>query len=440
MDTNRPTLAAHALPVTEDALFSKVAWRLLPILFVSYVVAYIDRVNVGFAKLQMLGDLHFSAQVYGFGSGIFFVGFLLFEIPSNLLLYRFGARAWLARIMITWGLVSVLTLFVRTPMQFYAARFLLGVAEAGFLPGVVYYLSQWFPPHRQGRVMALLITAAAAGGVIVGPLSGWIMDAFSNSATLRNWQWLFLLQGLPAMVVAYLLWRVLPDRPDTVEWLDASEKAVLQSLVSGTQHHLPRKDKIAEVLRSANVWWLALVLLALNLGIYAVIFWTPTIIRDAGITNLSHIGYLAALPYVASAAAMLLLGRSSDFFGERRWHLALSCLGGAVGLVLTAFAASTPLRIAGVTLATAMFIGSTPLVWALGGNFMSGRAAATGYALMNAIAALGGLFGPYAMGLAQDLSGSISIAVLAIAGCSVLGALCVLALPAEQHTAKNTTH
>ncbi|MEM5330414.1 MFS transporter [Paraburkholderia sp. JHI2823] len=430
MGTTPQSVAGSAISSMEDALFRKVTWRLLPILFLSYIVAYIDRVNVGFAKLQMLTDLNFSAQVYGLGSGIFFVGFLLFEVPSNLLLYRFGARTWLARIMITWGVVSVLTMFVHTPAQFYTVRFLLGVAEAGFLPGVVYYLAQWFPQYRQGRVMSVLITAAAIGGVIVGPLSGWIMAAFSHSSGLRNWQWLFLLQGAPAMVVACLLWGMLPDRPDTVAWLDAREKALLQSLVEGAQRHLPRKDRIAEVLRSANVWWLALVLLALNLGIYAVIFWTPTIIHDSGVTDLRQIGYLSALPYVASAIAMLLLGRSSDRFDERRWHLALACLGGALGLVLTAVAASPQFRIIGVMLATAMFIGSTPLVWALGGNFMTGRAAATGYALMNAIAALGGLFGPYVMGLAQDLTGNTTIAVLAIACVSVLGGLCVFALPA----------
>src|SRR5690606_7357388 len=172
----------------EDLLFGKILWRLMPILFISYIVAYIDRVNVGFAKLQMLQDLNFSAEVYGLGSGIFFVGFLLFEIPSNLLLYRFGARAWLTRIMVTWGILSVLTMFFTTPTQFYIVRFLLGVAEAGFLPGVVYYLAQWFPPQRQGRVMATLVTAAAAGGMIVGPLSGWIMDVFSESQHLHNWQ------------------------------------------------------------------------------------------------------------------------------------------------------------------------------------------------------------------------------------------------------------
>jgi len=422
-------------PEMENALFRKVLWKLLPILFISYIVAYIDRVNVGFAKLQMLEDLNFSAQVYGLGSGIFFVGFLLFEIPSNLLLYRFGARKWLARIMITWGIITVLTLFVRTPMQFYTVRFLLGVAEAGFLPGVIYYLAQWFPQHRHGRVMALLITAAAVGGIIVGPLSGFIMDVFSDSTTLRNWQWLFLLQGLPAILLAFVLWCMLPERFEVVAWLDAREKALLYALVGQAQRHLPRKESIAEVLRSANVWWLALVLFALNLGIYAVIFWTPSIIQESGVTNLRNIGWLAALPYVASAIAMLALGRSSDYFGERRWHLALVCLGGALGLLLTALAASAQFRLIGIILATAMFIGGTPLVWALGGNFMTGRAAATGYALMNAIAALGGLFGPYAMGIAQDLTGNTAVAVLTIAGISVVGGMCVFALPATPNTA-----
>lgn len=419
----------------DDPLFRKIMWRLMPVLLVSYVVAYIDRVNVGFAKLQMLTDLNFSAAVYGLGSGIFFVGFLLFEIPSNLLLYRFGARAWLTRIMVTWGVISVLTLFVQTPGQFYAVRFALGVAEAGFLPGVVYYLAQWFPPHRQGRVMALLITAAAAGGILVGPLSGWIMDAFAQSAHMRNWQWLFLLQGFPALIVAVLLWLTLPDGPQSATWLSDAEKTRLTTMTAEVQRRMPRKDKIAEVLGAPNVWWLACVQLSLNLGIYAVIFWTPTIIQEAGITNLSHIGYIAALPYVASAIAMLVLGRSSDHFGERRWHLAVACAGGAVGLLLTAMAPTPTLRIVGVIVATAMFIGGTPLVWALSGNFMSGKAAATGYALINAVAALGGLIGPYAMGVAQNVSGSTTSAVLAIAGVAVAGGLCVFRLPAREQKA-----
>lgn len=416
----------------EDLLFGKILWRLMPILFISYIVAYIDRVNVGFAKLQMLQDLNFSAEVYGLGSGIFFVGFLLFEIPSNLLLYRFGARAWLTRIMVTWGILSVMTMFVTTPTQFYIVRFLLGVAEAGFLPGVVYYLAQWFPPQRQGRVMATLVTAAAAGGMIVGPLSGWIMDVFSESQHLHNWQWLFLLQGLPAVFVAALLWATLPNRPEDAKWLSQEEKTLLHTLNQDAQRELPRKDKIAEVLGKPNVWWLACVLLSLNLGIYAVIFWTPTIIQEAGIKNLTHIGYIAALPYAASALAMLILGRSSDYFGERRWHLAIACAGGAIGLLMTALAPDPTVRIIGVIIATAMFIGGTPLVWALGGNFMSGRAAATGYALINAVAALGGLFGPYAMGLAQEMSGNTSTAVLTIAGLAVLGGLCVFALPSAR--------
>lgn len=413
----------------DDALFQRLTWHLLPVLFVSYVVAYIDRVNVGFAKLQMLDDLHFSASVYGLGSGIFFLGFLLFEIPSNLILYRVGARPWLTRIMLTWGIISVLTMFVRTPNQFYIARFLLGVAEAGFLPGVVYYLSQWFPQDRQGRVISMLVTAAALGGVLVGPLSGWIMSYFSDSERLHNWQWLFLLQGIPALMVALVLWVTLPDDPTNVRWLSSEEKKRLASLVGDAQRHLPRKDKIREVLFESNVWLLALTLLAVNLGIYAVIFWTPTIIRDAGVSSLSNIGYISAFPYVGSALAMLLLGRSSDYFEERRWHIAITCVVGALGLVLTTVANGPEIRIAGVIVATSAFIGSTPLVWAMSGNFMSGRAAATGLALINAVAALGGLVGPYVMGIAKDLTGSTTSAVLAIAAIAMMGSFCVLKLP-----------
>lgn len=412
----------------EDALFLKVAWRLLPILFVSYVVAYIDRVNIGFAKLQMLDDLHFSAAVYGLGSGIFFVGFLLFEIPSNLILHKVGARAWLTRIMVTWGIISVATLWVQTPMQFYVARFLLGVAEAGFLPGVVYYLSQWFPARRQGRVLSILITAAAVGGILVGPLSGWIMEHFADSTVLRNWQWLLLLQGAPAVLVAALLWFNLPDSAEGVKWLNDEEKRMLKALNSDTSVHVPRPETIRAVMGSAPVWLLAVTLMAVNLGIYATIFWMPTIIQESGVSSFSNIGYISALPYFGAAIAMLVLGRSSDYFGERRWHIAGTCVLAAGGLLLSTMGSDPVLRIIGVIIATAGFIGTTPLIWALSGNYMSGRAAATGFALMNAIAALGGLFGPYLMGLAKDMTGSTSTAVVGIAMIAVLGGVSVLML------------
>lgn len=426
-----------AIETTRDAdLFRKVTWRLMPILFISYIVAYIDRVNIGFAKLQMLDDLHFSAAVYGFGSGVFFVGFLLFEVPSNLILYRVGARTWIARIMVTWGAISMLTLFVKTPAAFYTMRFLLGAAEAGFLPGVVYYLTQWYPKRRHGRVISLLITAAAAGGVVVGPLSGWMMDVFTNVGSLRNWQWLFLLQGIPALIVGAVVFIGLADSPAKAKWLNASERERLLAIVEADRSGTHQRARIRDAFGESKVWLLGAVLIALNLGIYAVVFWTPTIIKAAGFVHYRTIGLISAIPYLASGVAMLLLGRSSDRFGERRWHIAGACVAGAVGLIFSVTFTGRPLfSIAGIVLATAAFIGATPLVWALASNFMKDRAAAAGFALMNALAALGGLFGPYLMGVAQDLTGNTAVSMLGVAACAVAGSLIVLFLPAPRRLA-----
>lgn len=439
MDTARPLDGSPLVHAQEeDLLFRKVTRRLLPILFLSYIVAYIDRINIGFAKLQMLDDLHFSAAVYGLGSGIFFIGFLLFEIPSNLILYRVGARLWIARIMVTWGVISMLTLFVKTPTMFYVMRFLLGAAEAGFLPGVVYFLTQWYPRRRQGRIIAVLITAAAVGGIVVGPLSGWIMDAFSNVGALRNWQWLFLLQGFPAVLVGVLLWRVLDNTPQEAAWLTNDERMQLLAIVDADRAAPHQRARIADALRESKVWLLGAVLVALNLGIYAVVFWTPTIIKSAGFTHYSAIGLISAIPYAGAGIAMIALGRSSDHFRERRWHIAGACVAGAIGLLISigfAGTASPWPSIAGVVLSTSAFIGATPLVWALASNFMKDRAAAAGFALMNALAALGGLFGPTLMGLAQDLTGSTEVSMLGIAACAVAGSFLVLVLPSPRRLA-----
>ncbi|MFJ9993556.1 MFS transporter [Pseudomonas putida] len=414
---------------SDKALFLRIMLRIMPILFIGYIIAYIDRVNVGFAKLQMLDDLNFSAAVYGFGSGIFFLGFILFEIPSNLILHRVGARVWLARIMLTWGIIAIATLFVQTPLQFYISRFLLGAAEAGFVPGAVYYLSLWFPPNRRGRVFSILITATAVGGIVVGPLCGWIMEHFAQSQTLRNWQWLFLLQGLPALVFAVVFWRLLPEHPDKVDWLSRGERERLAQLNDNRQQQQSGHERIGQVLSQANVWLLAVTLLSVNLGIYSAVFWAPTIIKESGIDDLATIGYVSALPYIAAALFMLVLGRSSDRFQERRWHIASSSVIAAIGLLLVASEGEPMLRIGGVILATGAFIGTTPLIWATAGNYMSGRGAAVGLAMMNTIAALGGLFGPYLMGLAKDLTGSTNLATNGLAVAALLGSLAILRLP-----------
>ena len=251
-----------------DRLFTKIAWRLVPWLFAGYVIAYIDRVNVGFAKLQMVDDLQYSSTVYGFGAGIFFVGFVIMEIPSNLILYRVGARVWLARIMVTWGVLSVLLLFVRTPLSFYVLRFLLGAAEAGFLPGVIYFLTLWFPAERRGRIFAIFFAAAATGGAIVGPASGWIMTHLNDFMGLRGWQWLFIVQGAPAILLGGLLFMLLDDGPNDAKWLSAQDRSRLARHVAAAVPARDRETSLRSALLNPSTWLLGLILGIANLGIY----------------------------------------------------------------------------------------------------------------------------------------------------------------------------
>lgn len=412
-------------------LFRKITWKILPLLFLGYVIAYIDRVNIGFAKLEMMDDLQFSAAVYGLGAGIFFIGFTLVEIPSNLILYRIGARVWLARIMITWGVLSILMMFVKTPMSFYALRFLLGMAEAGFFPGVIYYLTLWYPENRRGRMFAAFAAGSAVGGFIVGPVSGWIMSHFNDLADLRGWQWLFLLQGLPAVLLGVLYFSLLSDGPSTAKWMTREDKAQLSERLKGTAVTEHDYSNAWVVFRNNKIWLLGLILGVANLGIYLGVFWLPTIIRDAGVQDLQTIGFISSIPYLIAAIAMFVLGRSSDHFGDRRWHIALSLIVGASALTASAlFPQAAVVGIGGVIVATALLIGITPLLWAHASSFIDGKVAAAGFALINVCAGIAAFLGPYLMGLSQERLGSTDVVFFGIAASVVIAALTLVTAPA----------
>jgi len=423
--------------IDENGLYRRIGWRLMPLLFVSYVISYIDRVNVGFAKLQMLDDLHFSAVVYGLGAGIFFIGFILFEIPSNLLLYRLGARRWLASLMVVWGALSMLMLFIRTPTSFYAFRFLLGMAESGFVPGAMYYLTQWYPAHRQGRVFSLLITGASAGGIVVGPLSGWIMGAFQHAGGLRNWQWLFLLQGAPAVVMGLVLLKRLVETPQDADWLTAPEKDHIATLLAVPAKHQVRRGDVLAAFTTARVWLLGAALMAANLGIYAGVFWLPSTIKAVGVSSFSTIGLISTIPYAGSALAMWALGRSSDLRHERRWHCLIGMLIASGGLLIQAWSGgASMIAVGGLVISISFFIGVTPLIWAQAGELIVGRAAAAGFAFMNVFAGSAGFLASYAMGAAQQAFGDTSGVSYVLAVVAVGGGLIFLAvrsgLPARQ--------
>ena len=416
----------------EDSTYSKVTWRIIPLLFLCYVVAYLDRVNVGFAKLQMVNDLKLSDTVYGLGAGMFFVGYCLFEVPANLLLYRVGARKVLTRIMITWGAISALTMFVSTPTEFYVIRFLLGIAEAGFFPGMILYLTYWFPAERRGRIVSLFMTAVPVSGIVGGPLSGWIMVHFAGVNGWAGWQWLFLLEGAPTMLIGVLVWFYLDDGIASARWLSDDEKRLLKEKIEA-DNGSKADHSFLKALRNPKVWILGLMYFGVVMGLYGISFWLPTLIKATGINNPLDVGFLSAIPYIAAVAAMLVVGASADKRRERRWHFAIPAVLGGVGLILSAtFASSTAFSLAALTLAAAGIIASLPLFWTFPPAFLTGTAAAGGIALIGALGNLGGFVSPYTLGFVKDLTKSTDVGMYVLAGVVFMSAvLALVSMPAR---------
>ena len=416
---------------SEDAIYRKVSWRLVPFLLLCYVVAYLDRVNVGFAKLQMLNDLKFSETIYGLGAGIFFIGYFLFEVPSNVILHRVGARIWIARIMITWGLISGAMMFVTTPMMFYVLRFLLGVAEAGFFPGIILYLTYWYPADRRGRTTTYFMTAIALSGVIGGPLSGWVMQAFDGHNGWAGWQWMFLIEGVPSILVGLWVLAFLDDRIRHAKWLTEDEKAVLERNIAAENQH-KEDPPIGRVFSSPRVWLMAAIYFSFVMGLYGVSFWLPTIIKQTGVSSALHIGLLTAIPYGCAVIGMVLFASSADRRGERRWHIAIPALIGAIGLVLSVhWRGDTTLAMVALTIATIGILTTLPLFWSLPTAFLAGTGAAAGIALINSLGNLAGFISPYAVGWLKDATQSTDSGMYLLAGCMVVGAALALSVPAR---------
>ncbi|WP_454763070.1 MFS transporter [Cupriavidus campinensis] len=413
----------------EDATYRKVSWRLVPFLLLCYVVAYLDRVNVGFAKLQMLSDLKFSETIYGLGAGIFFIGYFLFEVPSNVILHKVGARIWIARIMITWGIISAAMMFVTTPTMFYVLRFLLGVAEAGFFPGIILYLTYWYPADRRGRTTTFFMTAIALSGVIGGPLSGWVMQSFDGRNGWSGWQWMFVLEGIPSILVGLLVLAYLDDRISHAKWLTADERALLERNIASEDQH-KEDPPIGKVLSSPRVWLMSAIYFCFVMGLYGVSFWLPTIIKQTGVKGALDIGLLTAIPYGCAVIGMVLAAYSADKRGERRWHIALPALAGAVGLVLSVqWRGDTTLAMVALTLATIGILTTLPLFWSLPTAFLAGTGAAAGIALINSLGNLAGFISPYAVGWLKDLTQSTDSGMYLLAVCLVAGAALTLSVP-----------
>lgn len=409
-------------------VYAKVAWRLIPFLFFCYLCAYLDRINVSFAKLQMLQDLGMSDAVYGLGAGIFFVGYLMFEVPSNLILLKVGARRWIARIMVTWGVISAAMMFVSTPTQFYVVRFLLGVAEAGFFPAILLYLTYWFPAGRRSKVTALFMTGIPMSGVIGGPLSGWIMHSMSGAHGIAGWQWLFLLEGIPTVIVGIVAFFYLDDKVSDARWLRDDEKALIEAdLQAESGHH--KLHSLRDGLASPRVLLLSAIYFFFTMGLYGVSFWLPSLVKASGVSGTLNIGLLSAVPYAAAAVTMVLVGRSSDRYGERRWHLAVPGVVGAIALCASVvYAHQTVLAMIALTIGTMGVITTISQFWTVSPAVLQGTAAAGGIALANSVGSISGVVSPYVIGFLQTSTGSTGSGVVGIAVSMVLGSLLTLAL------------
>jgi len=425
-----------AVPTVQfDPLYRKVAWRVLPLLLLGYIIAYLDRVNVGFAKLAMLSDLGMSGAAYGLGAGIFFIGYFIFEVPSNLMLHRVGAKLWIARIMITWGLVSSLMAFtgpiaqllgISNEMAFYGLRFLLGVCEAGFFPGVILYLTYWFPSALHSRMMAIVILGNPVSFIFGGPLSGAIMHYMGGSGLLAGWQWMFVIEAIPAVVIGVVVLCLLDNGIQDAKWLNVQEKAELTrrlAVDASEKVSVPFKRLFALPI----IWLLTAIYVLLMLGNYGINFWVPTIIKNAGVASVLDIGLITAIPYVFGAVTMVWVTRQAQRTGNQRAYGALMSVLAGIGLILcAAFPQQLLLMILGVAFAVGGSLSAIALFWGLPGVFLQGAAAAAGIALINSFGNLGGFAGPYLLGLLTTLFGSAQVGLMLLGGCLLVCAALML--------------
>jgi ACS family tartrate transporter-like MFS transporter len=418
----------------QAALLSKIRWRLIPFMFLLYIVSYLDRVNVGFASLEMNRDLGLSDTVYGLGAGVFFIGYFLFEVPSNLLMQRVGARPWIARIMVTWGVLSAGMMFTRGPVSFYTLRFLLGLAEAGFFPGMILYLTYWFPERERANTVALFMTANALAGVIGGPLSGALLT-MQGAGGLAGWQWLFLLEGTPAVLLGIATLLYLPNGPAEARWLTVDERQMVQAEAAGT---MPHDDQtVLRVLTNRTVWLFSILYFALVVALYSISFWLPQLLKRLSGSSDVTVGFVSALPYLVAAIGMVFIGRHSDARNERRWHVAVPALLAAAGLLVSAFANAAPLAVAAVSVAALGIWGALGPFWAMPTAMLRGTAAAAGIAWINSVGNLGGFVGPYAVGLLRDLTGGFAGSLAALAGALVVAALLALRVPIDAQASRS---
>lgn len=427
----------HALPVSAtsardleaNAVYRKVLWRIMPFLMLCYIVAFIDRANIGFAKLHFVTDLGFNDAIYGIGAGIFYVGYILFEVPSNMVLHKNGVRQTLLRIMLLWGVFSAGMAFMQTSTHFYVMRFLLGAAEAGMFPGMLLYLTYWVPLNRRARFNALFTASIPLAGMLGGPLSGWLMHTFEGVAGMKGWQWMFIIEGLPACALGLVAYFYLQDGPASAKWLTPAQKNIITEDLAksvsvkknGGEH------SYMDAIRDPKLYWLSSMGIAVLVSTGGVFFWLPTIIRKSGIDNVMTIGILSVIPFLIALIVQYLNARHSDRTGERRWHVAIPAFCAAIGWAsLPSVQGNVPLSLLMLTLATAGTLGLTGPFWTLPSSFLSGKAAAGGIALLSTFAGLGSVFSPMLVGWLSSTTGSLAMGQYYFAALMLFGAVTLL--------------
>ena len=428
---------AHAHPASDtsardleaNAVYRKVLWRIMPFLMLCYIVAFIDRANIGFAKLHFITDLGFNDAIYGIGAGIFYVGYILFEVPSNMVLHKNGVRQTLLRIMLLWGVFSAGMAFMQTSTHFYVMRFLLGAAEAGMFPGMLLYLTYWVPLNRRARFNALFTASIPLAGMLGGPLSGWLMHTFEGVAGMKGWQWMFIIEGLPACALGLVAYFYLQDGPASAKWLTPAQKNIITEDLAksvsvkknGGEH------SYMDAIRDPKLYWLSGMGIAVLVSTGGVFFWLPTIIRKSGIDNVMTIGILSVIPFLIALIVQYLNARHSDRTGERRWHVAIPAFCAAIGWAsLPSVQGNVPLSLLMLTLATAGTLGLTGPFWTLPSSFLSGKAAAGGIALLSTFAGLGSVFSPMLVGWLSSTTGSLAMGQYYFAALMLFGAVTLL--------------
>ncbi len=409
------------LRAQSDRILNRAAWHLIPFMMLMYVVSFLDRVNISFAALTMNRDLGFSPEAYGFGAGIFFWGYFLFEVPSNLMLQKVGARLWMCRICVTWGVLSMLTAFVKDPVSFSIVRFLLGAAEAGLYPGMVLYMTYWFPSATRARFIALFLAGVPLSNVIGAPISGWLLNL--NGYGLAGWQWMLILEGIPSLICGVATLWLLPDGPAKAQWLSDEEKRIIAARLAAEPPGALHGFK--EMLLDKRIWILMIPDFSIVIALYGLNLWQPQMIKAMGYSNVET-GFIVALPYLLAMAAMVALGWSSDRSGERAGHVAFGAVAGAIGMAGAVLLTSHGAIIAALCVACCGIYAALAVFWALPTSLLRGTAAAAGLALLNSFSNLGGFFGPYLMGWAKQATGNFTLGMIILSGMLVLAAVSVI--------------